>query len=215
MTLAQNNIDKKRIAKNTLILYIRMILMMLVGFYTVRLLLASLGVEDYGLYNVIFGLVTAFSFFSGAMHSTVQRFLCFELGKSDVQRAKKVFSASLFLFVMLVVLILVLAESVGLWFVFNKLNVPVGRVQTAHLVYQISVFMTIFKVLQIPYIAVVTSHENMRAYTKLSILDAALHFVSVLMLKFIPEQRLIIFTVLYTLSNLVILGCYVAYCWRK
>ncbi|MBQ4314363.1 MAG: lipopolysaccharide biosynthesis protein, partial [Lentisphaeria bacterium] len=120
MAAPQSNIDKKRMAKNTVLLYIRMFCLLLVGFYTVRLLLESLGVEDYGLYNVIFGLVTAFSFFSMAMQSTVQKFLCAEIGSGETGKARKVFGVSLFLFFILALLIILAAETIGLWFVHNK-----------------------------------------------------------------------------------------------
>ena len=215
MGQVQNNIDKKRLAKNTVLLYVRMLFLLLVGFYTVRLLLNSLGVEDYGLYNVIFGLVTAFSFFSGAMQSTVQRYLCYELGNGQNENARKVFSVSMVLFVVLSVIVLLLAETLGIWFVNNKLNVPAGKSALALVVYQFSIFMVIFKVLQIPYIAAITSYENMRTFAQFSIFDAALHLASVCVLRFIPENRLICFSAFYTLSNLIVLVCYAVYCWKK
>ena len=214
MAQSGNNIDKKRMAKNTLLLYVRMLFLLLVGFYTVRLLLKVLGVEDYGLYNVIFGLVTAFSFFSGAMQSTVQRYLCYELGCGQNENARKVFSVSLVLFTVLSAAVLIFAETAGLWFVNNKLNIPAGKSTIALIVYQCSIFMVIFKVLQIPYIAALTSHENMGAFAKFSIFDAALHLLSVVVLYFIPENRLVIFSVLYTLSNLAVFLCYAIYCWK-
>ena len=212
---ANNTIDKQRIAKNTLLLYVRMFFLLLVGFYTVRLLLESLGVKDYGLYNVIFGLVTAFSFFSGAMSTTVQRFICHELGNGAEENARKVFSISLFLYGTLSVLIFILAETAGLWFVCNKMNIPEGRYATAQAVYQISIFMTIFKIMQIPYTAVITSYENMRTYAQISILDAFLHIMSVLSLKYILYDRLISVAALYTICNLVILLIYYSYCRKN
>lgn len=209
------NIDKKRIAKNTLILYIRMLFLMLVGFYTVRLLLASLGVEDYGLYNIIFGLVTTFSFFSGAMHSTVQRFLCDELGRGNSAGARLVFGVSVFLFLLVALAVFLLAETVGLWFVHNKMTIPAGRMETALTVYQISIFMVILKLLQIPYISAITSHENMGVYSWMCIADSFLHLVSVLILKFILADKLICFVSFYTASNFLILGLFAVYCYRK
>lgn len=202
-------------AKNTLLLYVRMLFLLLVGFYTVRLLLNFLGVEDYGLYNVIFGLVTAFSFFSGAMQSTVQRYLCHELGNGETENAKKVFSVSLFLFMLLTIIVLLFAETAGLWFVCNKLNIPAGKMDVALVVYQFSIFMIIFKVIQIPYIAAITSYENMHTFAKFSIADAFLHLATVVILRFIPNNRLILFTGLYTLSNLVIFCSYAFYCWKN
>ena len=212
MNPENKNIDKKRIAKNTLILYVRMFFLMLVGFYTVRLLLAALGVEDYGLYNVIFGLVTAFSFFSGAMQSTVQRFLCYELGLAEGGNTKKVFSVSVLLFLLVALSVLLFAETAGLWFVRNRMSVPAEKMGIALTVYHISVFMVIFKLLQIPYISAITSHEDMRIYSYFSIADAFLHLASVVSLKFIFADRLICFVSLYTVSNLVILILYALYC---
>ena len=215
MTSEQNNIDKKRIAKNTLILYIRMIFMMLVGFYTVRLLLNALGVEDYGLYNVIFGLVTAFSFFSGAMQSTVQRFLCHEIGEGKTEGAKQVFGVSVFLFLLVALLVMIFAETAGIWFVYNKMTIPAGKQGTALTVYHISIFMVVFKLLQIPYTSAVTSHENMSTFSWFCIADSLLHLLSVLALKFILSKRLICFVSLYTVSNLIILLFYILYCYEK
>ena len=215
MNASSNNIDKKRMTKNTVVLYIRMLFALLLGFYTVRLLIASLGIEDYGLYNVIFGLVTAFSFFSGAMQSTVQRFLCCELGKDNEENIRRVFSASLVLFIVLSALVVLFAETIGLWFLKNKLNIPCCKMNLALNVYQFSIFMIIFKVLQIPYIAVITSYENMQTYAKISILDVCLHFASVAVLLLISENRLIFFVGFYTLSNFIILLFYVLYCWKK
>lgn len=215
MAEVQNNIDKKRMAKNTVLLYIRMLFLLLVGFYSVRLLLKYLGVEDYGLYNVVFGLVTAFSFFSGAMQSTVQRYLCYELSGGKTENARKVFSATLAMFGVLSIVVLLFAETAGLWFVCNKLNVPTGKAVLAQAVYQFSIFMVIFKVLQIPYIAAITSYENMRTFAQFSIFDAFLHLASVVVLRFIPENRLILFSAFYTLSNLVVLICYAVYCRKK
>lgn len=215
MTTLVKNVDKSRMAKNTLLLYIRMAFMMLVGFYTVRLLLQALGVDDYGLYNVIFGMVSMFTFFSGAMATTVQRFLCHEMGQNNIENTAKVFSVSIFLFLILSGIVLILAETVGLWFVCNKLNVPSGRASVAVIIYQISIFMTLFKILQIPYIAVVTSHEEMGVFAKISILDSFLHLASVAALKFVFYDRLICFSSFYTASNFVILLLYVWYCTKK
>ena len=215
MSQTPENINKQRIAKNTLILYVRMLFLMLAGFYTIRLLLAALGVEDYGLYNVLFGLVTSFSFFSGAMHSTVQRFLCHEMGEGKTDGAKQVFGVSVFLFLTVALLVIIFAETAGLWFVRNKMTIPAGKMGTALTVYHISIFMVVFKLLQIPYTSTVTSHENMSIYSWFCIADSMLHLVSVLALKYIVSERLVWFVSLYTVSNLLILLFYILYCRRK
>ena len=213
--MSTNNIDKKRIAQNTLLLYVRMAFMLLVGFYTVRLLLNTLGVTDYGIYNVIFGLVTMFTFFTNAMTVTVQRFICHEISNGPAGDPRKVFGVSIFLFLALSLTMLVLAETVGVWFVGNKLNIPPERMSAAWVVYQLSILMTLLKVMQVPYIAAITSHEDMKVYSQISILDAVLHLTSVVLLKFISADRLICFAGCYTASNLITLMCYAGYSVKK
>ena len=215
MSTQQKNINKQRIVKNTLILYVRMIFVMITGFYTLRLLLTSLGIEDYGLYNVIFGLVTAFSFFSGAMQSTVQRFLCYEMGEGSIDNVKKVFGVSVFLFLLVALAVFILAETAGLWFVDHRMSIAPDKMDTARTIYHISIFMVIFKLLQIPYVSAVTSHENMGVYSWFCIGDSFLHLVSVLGLKFVMADKLICFVAFYTISNLLILILYVLYCCKK
>lgn len=215
MGAVSNNIDKKRMAKNTLLLYFRMAFAMLFGFYAVRLLLQYLGVDDYGLYNIICGLVGMFTFFSGAMATAIQRFLCYEMGQRQLENAKNVFSMSVFLFLILAAIFLIIAETIGLWLTKNELNIPAGKADVALIIYQLSIFMVLFKMLQIPYIAVITSHENMGIFSYISIADTFLHFLSILSLRFVPYNRLITFSSLYTVSNLLIFFLYAVYCYKK
>lgn len=212
MVQAANNIDKTRIAKNTMLLYIRMIISLGVGVYTARLLLNSLGVVDYGLYNVIFGIAAAFTFFSNAMLSATQRFLCHELGKGQSNDVRAVFSVSILLFASITVLFFILAETAGLWFVKHKLNFPAGKMETALIVYHASVVTMLFKILQMPYTAVVTSHENMKTFAAINIFESLLYLISVLVLRFIFIDRVIYFSVFYTLVNLFVLLSYALYC---
>jgi O-antigen/teichoic acid export membrane protein len=120
-----------RIAKNTLMLYFRQILIMLVSLYTVRVVLETLGAEDYGIYNVVAGVVTMFGFLSGAMATATQRYLSFELGRGDFEQLKKIFNLSFEIYVLIAVIILILAETVGLWFVSYKLVIPIERKNAA------------------------------------------------------------------------------------
>ncbi len=208
-------IDKKKIFKNTLLLYIRMACMLLVGFYLIRLLLNELGVTDFGIYNTVFGLAGIFVFFRGAMSVTVQRFLCHEIGKSQTENAGTVFGASIFLFLAVALLVLIAAETVGLWFVVYKLNIPSDRASAAMIAYQISVFMMLFKLLQIPYIAVITSYENMSVYSWFSIFEYLFYLLSVFAIKFVTGDKLVYYTAFYAASDLIILIFYAVYCYKK
>lgn len=208
-------IDKKKIFKNTLLLYIRMACMLLVGFYLIRLLLNELGVTDFGIYNTVFGLAGIFVFFRGAMSVTVQRFLCHEIGKSQTENAGTVFGASIFLFLVFAVFVLIAAETVGLWFVVYKLNIPSDRASAAMIAYQFSVFMMLFKLLQIPYIAVITSYENMSVYSWFSIFEYLFYLLSVFAIKFVTGDKLVYYTAFYAASDLIILIFYAAYCYKK
>ena len=215
MEQARNNIDKKRMAKNTLLLYVRMLFLLLVGFYTVRLLFTALGVEDYGLYNVIFGIASLFSYLSGAMATTVQRFLCHELGKNNTIRLKIIFSVSIFLFLALDIFLLLCAESVGLWYVTYKLNVPEGALAVAKIVFQFSIIMMLFKTIQIPYIAIVTAYEDMHVFSCFSIMEIVLNLFAAIIIKFFAQDRLVYFSFFCALGTAIIFICYCVYCHCK
>lgn len=208
-------VDKKKIFRNTLLLYIRMAFVLLAGFCIVRLLLKELGVIDYGIYNTIFGLISLFIFFRSAMAVTVQRFLCHEIGQSQVENARRVFEVSIFLFLAIALILLIFAETAGLWFVHSKINIPPDRLSAALIIYQISIFAVLLKLLQIPFIAVITSHENMKVFSRISILECFLHLTAVFCLNFISGDKLIYFAALYACTDLLILTCYAAYCCRK
>ena len=152
--------NNKRIAKNTLLLYVRMLFMMLVSLYTSRVVLNTLGVEDFGLYNVVGGFVSMFTFLNGAMASSTQRYMNFELGKGNVSNLRAVFSTSINIHASISLLILVLAETIGLWFVYNKLTIPEARFDAALWVYQSAIISTIIMVMSIPYNAAITLGLN-------------------------------------------------------
>ena len=133
----------KRIAKNTLMLYFRQILIMLVSLYTVRVVLATLGAEDYGIYNVVAGVVTMFSFLSTSMATASQRYFSFALGQNDAVQLKRYFSMSFTIYCLIALVVVVIAETFGLWFVENKLVVPAERAQAVFWIYQASVFSTV------------------------------------------------------------------------
>lgn len=208
-------IDTAKIAKNTVYLYIRMILVLGAQFYAVRILLEALGVEDYGLFNLIVGFVTLFTLLNGAMMSTVQRFLCYEMGKKDGGDTRSVFSGCFILFAILAILIVVLSETIGLWFVNHQLNIPADRFSSAAVVYQLSILVMVFKTIQIPYSSLIVSHERMSAFAQISLVEAGMTFFSAFALKFFAGDLLIVYASLYTSAIGIVLATYVAYCYRN
>ena len=149
--MKETNINNKRIAKNTLLLYIRMLITMLVSLYTSRVILATLGVEDYGIYGVVGGIVTMFAFLNNAMASGTQRYLTYELGRGKASQLKKVFNMSIRIHFLIALIILILGETVGLWFFYTKLVIPSERLFAAFWVYQLSIMATMIMIISVPY----------------------------------------------------------------
>lgn len=138
--------NNKRLAKNTIFLYIRMVLLMLIGLYTSRVILSALGAEDYGIYNVVGGVVTMFTMISGALRASISRYITFELGTGNIEKLKKVFSTSVSIQIILSIILIIFAETVGLWFLNNKLIIPENRMYAANWVYQFSVLTFVIKI---------------------------------------------------------------------
>jgi len=157
-TEQQNN---KRIAKNTLLLYFRLFITMAVSLYTSRVVLQALGVEDFGIYNVVGGVVVLFSFFNVSMSSATQRFLNFYLGKNNDEMVEKTFSTAMSFHIVVSIFMVLLAETIGYWFLNYKLNIPTLRLHSANIVYQFSIISAVFGILQVPYNASVIAHEKM------------------------------------------------------
>ena len=212
MSVSENN---KRIFKNTMMLYCRMLLMLFVSLYTSRITLSTLGIENFGIYNVVGGVVVLFSFLSSAMSSATQRFLNFELGKSDGQRVRQVFGMSLVVHAVIAIIVLFLAETIGLWFLNNKLNIPDSRMVAANWVYQLSIFGTIVGILRVPYNATIIAHERMSYYAYLGIAEAILKLVVVFTLTLVSVDKLILFAILLQSVSLLLLFVNVTYCVRK
>lgn len=207
--------SNKRIAKNTLMLYIRMLLIMAVTLYTSRVVLNALGVDDYGIYNVVGGVVAMFSFLKGTLMSGTQRFLTFELGKRNYLRLQQTFSTTLVIHLLLAILILLLAETVGLWFLNHKMNIPTGRMYAAQWCYQFSIAASLLTIIQSPYNACIIAHERMNIYAYVSIIDVVLKLVIVYLLVTMKMDKLILYSFLVFLVNLVIVLIYIIYCRRK
>lgn len=195
MSIEQNS-NNKRIAKNTIVLYLRMIFILCVGLFTSRVVLNTLGVEDYGLYNVVGGFVTIFAFLNGAMSTATQRFITFELAKGNLERQKITFSTAVIIHFALATIILVLAETIGLWMLYEKLVIPEGRFTAAMWVYQLSIASCFLSIVSLPYNAMIIAHERMSAFAFISIMDVILKLIIVYFLTITPLDRLILYAVL-------------------
>ena len=188
--------NSKRIAKNTIFLYIRMLILMLVSLYTSRVVLAALGVEDYGIYNVVGGIVVLFTFINNAMITSTLRFLNYELGKNDQLQAQKVFSISLNIHILIAIFIFLLCETIGLWFLNTTIQYPESREFAVQVTYQLSVITTCVKIIRAPYNAAIIAYERMSFYAYLSILEAVLQLGIVFLLIAYNSDRLILYSIL-------------------
>lgn len=207
--------SSKTIAKNTLMLYTRMLITMLVSLFTVRVLLQALGVVDYGIYNVVGGLVTFLSFLTATMSSATQRYLSFSLGKNDKKEFQQLFSMNILIYLVLAIVVIVLAETIGLWFLTNYLNIPINRFSAANYVYQFSLFTFVIYLLTIPYHAAILAEEKMSVYAYVSILDACLKLGLIYLVVKINYDKLIIFGALLFLQTILITSIYIYYCNKK
>ena len=168
---SQNN---KRIAKNTLLLYVRMLLLMVISLYTSRVVLNALGVDDYGIYNVVGGIVVLLAFLNNAMAGSTQRFLNFEMGTQDSDALRRVFSTSIHIHIIVALVVLILGETIGLWFLNTHMNIPELRITAANYVYQFSLITCFLNFLTVPYNATIIAHERMSAFAYISILEGVL-----------------------------------------
>lgn len=209
------NSGTKRIAKNTLVLYVRMVFALGLSLYTSRVLLDVLGVEDYGLYNVVGGVVVMLGFFNGAMVSSTQRFFSFAIGQNDTDQLRRNYSTILVIQLGLALLVLLLAETLGLWFVRNYLVIPTDRLTAALWVYHLAILSFIISIFQVPFTALIITHEDMSAYAYISIGDLLLKFGVVLALPFVPADKLISYAILLLAVALVTLAVYVGFCRFK
>lgn len=206
--------NNKRIAKNTLLLYFRTLFIMLVTLYTSRVVLNTLGVTDYGIYNVVGGVVAMFGFINGSMSSATQRYITFALGKGDQSNLQKVFSTALQIHVLIAVLIVVLGETVGLWFMYTQMQIPADRMDAAFWVLQCSIASTVIMIISVPYNADIVAHEKMSAFAYISILEAVLKLAVVYMLVVFSSDKLILYAFLILAVQLLIRLCYSRYCNR-
>lgn len=204
--------DNKRIAKNTLFLYFRMILIMGVTLYTSRVVLDKLGVDDYGLYNVVGGVVGMLSFINGTLSIGTMRFLTTELGRKDADRLHKTFNTAFYTHLGLSLILALLLETVGLWFVYNKLVIPPERLDAALIAYHISIATSIVSITQVPYTSLIMAHERMGIYAYISIFEAIAKLAVVYLLSISNFDRLVVYAILIALVQLVVAMLYRIYC---
>lgn len=209
---ANNN---ERIAKNTIFLYFRMILLMAVSLYTSRVVLSTLGIEDYGIYNVVGGFIGMLAFFNGAMSGSTQRFITVELGRGDEESLKKVFSTCLIIHGMIAVLVFVIAETLGLWFVMEKMVIPEGRMTAAMVVYQCSIITSIIQIMSYPYNADIVAHEKMSAFAYISIYEVFANLGIVFLIRIGNFYRLALYAVALLLVKVSVIMVYRIYCKRN
>ena len=179
---------QKRIMKNTIMLYIRMIVLMAVSLFTSRVILQTLGVDDFGVFNIVGGVVISLSFISNTLISSTQRFMSYELGLGEKGNVYKVFSMSINIHAIFILVVLFLLESIGLYFLNNVLDVPEDRIFAANIVYQLSIITFCINIIRIPYNALIISNERMSIYAYLSILEVGLRLLIVYLIPLFPDK---------------------------
>lgn len=209
---SQNN---KRIAKNTLLLYFRMLLTMAISLYTSRVVLHVLGVEDFGIYNVVGGVVAMFSVISGSLSAAISRFITYELGKGDKEKLVRIFSSSVTIQLGLGLVIIILAEVIGVWFLNEKMSIPENRMYAANWVFQLSILTFVINLISVPYNAAIIAHEKMSAFAYISILEVVAKLIIVYMLLLSPIDKLIFYAILMASVALIIRFVYGFYCKRN
>lgn len=207
--------NSKRVAKNTLILYGRMIIMMVIGLYTSRIILQVLGIQDYGVNNVIGGFLNMFSIVTTSMTSAVSRFVTVELGHDDYERRQKVFTTTVSVMILLGILLLILIESIGVYFLNNGLNIPTDRLYAAQWVLHISAIGTFVSLVMVPYGASVIAHEKMSVFAYLTILDALFKLGICYAIYVSPFDKLISYSLLGLITSLIVEVIYWYYCYSN
>lgn len=206
--------NNKRIAKNTLFLYFRTFIIMLISLYTSRVVLNVLGETDFGIYNIVGGVVVLFSFLNSAMATATQRFLNYYLGKQDECMVKRVFSTSLTVHIVIALIVVILAETIGLWFFYEKLNIPSNRIIPAMWAYQFSVVTCCLQIIRIPYNAAIIAYERMSFYAYISIVEAILRLAICYLLIVGSIDKLVLYSILTCLVFLLINVAYQTYCLK-
>ena len=207
--------NSRRIVKNTLMLYVRMLVLMLIGFYTSRVVLGALGETDYGVYNVVGGVVAMFTVISGALNSAISRFITFELGKGEGAQLNKVYSTAVLIQAAIALIVASIAEPVGLWFINNEMTIAPERIPAAIWVLHFSVFSFVVNLLSVPQMASITAHERMSAYACIGMLDGFLRLMVAFLILRSPFDRLVYYAALMAVAVLIVRIAYGVYCRRN
>ena len=213
--IEETTTNNKRIAKNTVFLYIRMIITMVVSLYTTRVVLQTLGVEDYGIYQAIGGFVALLGFLNGALSAGSSRFLTYELGTGNTTKLKDTFSSVFWVHLIFAGIVLFVGETVGLWFVYNKLNIPEVRMSAALWAYHLSIITTFFTITQVPYSASIISHERMNVYAYTSVIDAILKLIIVYLIMISHIDKLVFYSILLFVQSVGMMCFYRWYCVHR
>lgn len=206
-----SQVNKKLLLKNTIFLYIRMIFILLVSLYTVRAVLDLLGVEDYGIYNVVGSIVGMLTFLNGTLATSSQRFFSVALAKKDFQELNKYFCLNLTVFGLFTVILVLIAETIGIWFINTKLTIPVERLFAANVVFHFSIISCAVSIIRVPYSALVIAHEKMGAFAYIGIYEAIFKLVVVLVLSLIKWDKLIVYGILMFFSSVSVSWLYYWY----
>ena len=203
--------NTSRLVKNTAFLYIRMAITMLIGLFSVRIVLRALGEVDYGVYNVVSGIVTMLAFLNNALASTTQRFLSYEIPNNNLRKLKEIFSTSFYLYLLFCLLIVILGETIGLWFVNTQLSIPPARMVAANWIYQFSIISFCFSIMTAPYNAAIIAREKMQIYAYVAIVESVLKLALIVLLLYLPGDKLVIYGLmmcLLTVFEFIFLNIY-------
>ena len=209
------NQNNKRVIKNATMLTIRMIIVTIVGLYTSRVVFAQLGDVNYGIYGVVGGILGFMSFLTSAMAGASSRFITYEIGRGEVESINEIFNASFLIHCGIALIILIVGETVGVWFLYNILSIPPERLNAAWWVFQFSVISSAVSITQIPYTAVLMAYEKMDIYAYMELLGVALKLVIVYLLSIAPFDKLIVYAFLLLIVSTIMALSYRFYCIRK
>ncbi len=215
-TQPENEIfSNRRIAKNTLVLYVRMIFMTLLGLFTSRIVLQTLGVSDYGVLSAVGGVISMMGILTKSLSKSISRHLTFELGKGDKEKLKDIFSTSVNVQLAIAIVILLVGSTLGMWFLNNKMNIPEGRMDAANWVMWSTIIGFMISLINVPYSAAIVSHERMAVYAYMTIFEAILSLLVVSVLYFSPIDKLKLYAVLAICSAFIVRFIYMIYCRRQ
>lgn len=212
MNTTTQQANNKRIAKNTLLLYFRMIIIMVVTLFTSRIVLDALGETNYGIYNVVGGVVTMFSVLSSSLSGAISRFITYELGKKNIEHLKLIFSTSVNIQIIMSIIIFVLCEIIGVWFLNEKMNIPNERMEAANFILHCSIMTFVINLISVPYNATIIAHEKMSAFAYISILEVSLKLLVAYLIYLSPFDKLKVYALLILLISAILRLIYGFYC---